>query len=264
MSSADVLSRQEDISLKSGRNIKLEIEYDGSAYAGWQVQSKARGKTIQQIIEETLRKVIRERVKLIVSGRTDAGVHALGQVANFYTHSAMPLSRLKLALNGLLPEDIKVAAIKEAKPYFHSRFSAKLKIYRYSILNRAHSSPLVRKTVYFYPHPLNVKLMQQEAQALLGKHDFSAFRASQGAKRNPVKTIKKISVAKKGDFIYITVEADGFLYNMVRNIAGTLIEVGRGRFPKGSLKKILRSGNRRLAGPTAAACGLCLLKVRYK
>lgn len=263
MKPVNVLSRGKRKFVAAGRNIKLEIEYDGTNYAGWQVQSKVRGKTIQQIIEKTLQRIIREKVKVIASGRTDSGVHALGQVANFYTFSQMPLPRLKIALNGLLPEDIKVTKIKEAKQSFHSRFSAKSKIYRYTILNRAYSSPLLRNAVYFYPHPLNVKLMQSEAKALIGKHDFSAFQASLGREKNPVKTIKKISVSKKGDFIYVLIEADGFLYNMVRNIVGTLIEVGRGRFAKGSLKKILRLRNRRLAGPTAQAKGLCLLKVKY-
>ena len=244
-------------------NIKLEIEYDGSNYAGWQVQPAGRGKTIQQVIEKTLHKLLREKIRLIVSGRTDSGVHARAQVANFHTRARMPLARLKLALNGLLPEDIKVTRIKEEEPAFHSRFSAKSKIYRYTILNRGHSSPLLRNTVYFYPHPLDIALMRREANCLLGRHDFSSFRASGGKDKDPVKNIKKITIVKKNDFINIDIEADGFLYNMARNIVGTLIEVGRGRIPGGSLARILLSRNRRHAGQNVPGRGLCLLKVKY-
>ena len=245
------------------RNLKLEIEYDGTNYAGWQVQPKGRGKTIQSVIEKTLRKILREKIKLIASGRTDSGVHAKAQIANFFTNSKIPLSKLKLGLNGILPEDIKIVKLSEAPADFHSRFSAKAKVYRYTILNRDYSSPLLRHTVFFYPHPLDTKLMQKEALALLGKHNFSAFQAARGRDKNPVKAIKNISVIKKNNFIYIDIEADGFLYNMVRNIAGTLIEIGRGKLPAGSLKKILLSRNRMHAGQTALAKGLCLLKVKY-
>jgi tRNA pseudouridine38-40 synthase len=263
MKPVNVLSWQKSKVVGPGRNIKLLIEYDGSNYAGWQVQSKYRGKTIQKIIEKTLFGILRERVKLIASGRTDAGVHALGQVANFYTSSNMPLQRLKIALNGLLPEDIKIAGLSEAAQDFHSRFSAKSKVYRYSILNRDYSSALLRNSLYFFPHFLDVQLMQDEAKVLVGKHNFRAFQASQGRDKNPVKTIKNIEVKRRSGFIFIVIEADGFLYNMVRNIVGTLIEIGRGRMKEGSMQRILNSGNRRLAGPTAPAKGLCLLKVRY-
>ncbi len=245
------------------RNLKLEIEYDGTNYAGWQVQPKARGKTIQSVIEKTLRKILREKIKLIASGRTDSGVHAKAQIANFFTHSSIPLSKLKLGLNGILPEDIKVTKLSEAANDFHSRFSAKSKLYRYTILNRDYSSPLLRHSVFFYPHPLDTKLMQKETQVLLGKHNFSAFQAAKGREKNPVKSIKKISVIKSNNFVYIDIEADGFLYNMVRNIVGTLIEIGRGKLAAGSLKKILLSRDRRHAGQTASPKGLCLIKVKY-
>ncbi|MCX5700786.1 MAG: tRNA pseudouridine(38-40) synthase TruA [Candidatus Omnitrophica bacterium] len=247
----------------TGRNIKLEIEYDGSNYAGWQVQPKSRGKTIQKIIEKTLQGILQERVKLIASGRTDAGVHALGQVANFYTYSKLPLVRLKIALNGLLPADVKIVDLKNLPYTFHSRFSAKAKVYRYTILNRDYSSPLLRNRVYFYPHPLNARLMQKEAKVLLGKHDFSAFVASQGKEKNPVRTIRNISVIREKDFILINIEADGFLYNMVRNIVGTLINVGCAKCPEGKLKQILLSKDRSKAGFTAPSVGLCLMKVKY-
>ena len=245
------------------RNIRLEIEYDGANYSGWQVQPKSRGKTIQEVIEKSLRKILQEKIKLVASGRTDAGVHACAQVANFSTRSDMPLSRLKLSLNGILPEDIKVKKLNAVSPDFHSRFCAKSKVYRYTILNRDYSSPLLRNRVYFYPHALNLTLMRKEAKALLGRHNFRAFCASLGRDKDPVKRIKRIDIVKKKGFIYIDIEGDGFLYNMVRNIVGTLIEIGRGKFGAGALKKILLSGDRKLAGQTVPAKGLCLLRVKY-
>ena len=248
------------------RNIRLEIEYDGTNYNGWQIQRHAGSnshRTIQEIIEKALQKILQEKVKLICSGRTDAGVHANSQIANFKTHSKITLARLHEGLNALLPEDVSIAKVKAVPDAFHSRFSAKSKVYRYTIFNGKHRSAILRNYAYFLRYPLDVKLMRKEAIVLLGRHDFSAFCGSCGKHKNPLKTINNIKIAKKGAFIYIDVEADGFLYNMVRNIAGTLIEIGRGRFPGGSLKKILFSKNRRLAGPTAPARGLTLMKVTY-
>lgn len=248
---------------KSLRNIRLEIEYNGAKYCGWQVQSNTKRKSIQEVIEKVLYKILSEKVKLIVSGRTDAGVHALAQIANFYTSSKIPLDKLRLGMNGLLPRDIKISGIRKARPDFHSRFSSKAKIYRYTILNRSHSSPLMDGKVFFYPHSLNLRLMREEAKVLLGKHNFRSFQASLGKERNPVKTIKRLVITKNKDLIHIDIEADGFLYNMVRNISGTLIRIGRGKAEKGCLKKILFLKDRRLAGQTLPAQGLCLLKVRY-
>ena len=251
------------------RNFKLEIEYDGSAYHGWQVQNGLKAKqsyhstrTIQHILEKKLKKILREEVHLIVAGRTDAGVHALGQIANFKSASQMPLFRLQWALNGLLPDDIKIRSIKYAALDFNSRFSAKSKVYRYTILNRGYSSPLMRNQVYFFHYPLDIRLMRKEARVLLGKHSFKAFQATDTRERNPLKTVKAVKISKSGSLINIDIEGDGFLYNMVRNIVGTLLEIGRGKFAAGSMRKILVSGKRSLAGPTAPARGLCLLKVR--
>ena len=248
---------------KSLRNIRLVIEYNGARYCGWQVQPNAKKKSIQEVIEKVLYKIIRERVRLISSGRTDAGVHALAQVANFHAASKIPLGKLKLGLNGLLPRDIKISGIKEVTPDFHSRFSSKAKLYRYTILNRGYSSPLMEGRAFFYPHPLALRAMRRESRSLLGRHDFSSFQASLGKDKNPVKTIKKISITKKNSLIYIDIEADGFLYNMIRNIVGTLIQAGRGKLAKGRLKKILLLRDRRAAGQTAPPSGLCLLKVKY-
>ena len=170
---------------------------------------------------------------------------------------------MQFSLNSLLPKDISISKIEEVHPGFHSRFSAKSKIYRYTILNRAFPGALSRHNAYFYPYPLNVKLMRDEAKAIVGRHNFTSFKATDKKKKNPKKVIKKIKIAKHNDYIYIDIEADSFLYNMVRNIVGTLIEIGRNDLPRGSLKKVLLSLDRRAAGPTAPACGLMLIKVKY-
>jgi tRNA pseudouridine38-40 synthase len=250
---------------KISRNIRLTIEYDGTNYCGWQVQSRNPSKkSIQEVIEKVLRKILREKIKLIASGRTDAGVHARAQVSNFKTSSQVPADKIQKALNCLLPDDISIHKAEIVPADFHSRFDARSKTYRYTILNRRYPSALYRGTVYFFQQPLNVPLMRKESRALLGRHNFKSFRLTDKKERNPVRTIKKISVRKTGGLIEIDIEANGFLYNMARSIAGTLIEIGRGKFPPGSMKGILASKNRKFAGPTAPAKGLCLLKVSYR
>ncbi len=252
------------------RNIKIEIEYDGTDYCGWQVQNSPvsrvrspRKRSIQETIEKILQKILHEKIKLIGSGRTDAGVHAKAQVANFPLKSQIALARLQEGLNALLPKDIAITGISEAGPDFHSRFSAKSKVYSYTILNRLHRSAILRNYAYFCRYPLDLNLMRREALTLVGRHNFWAFCASSGRGKNPRKSIKRIAIAKRNGLINIEIEADGYLYNMVRNIVGTLIDVGRGRLAKGSVKKILLSRNRPSAGPTVPAKGLCLLKVKY-
>ena len=247
------------------RNLKLEIEYDGTDYCGWQAQTRNKHKkSIQQTLEKTLRKILQEKIRLIASGRTDAGVHAFAQVANFKTKSNIALDKLQRALNGLLADDITINKIEEVNLDFHSRFSAKSKVYRYTILNRAYPSALLRNTVCHYHYPLDTRVMQKEARVLLGRHNFTSFQACDKIERDPVRTIKSIKITKDKEKIYIDIEADGFLYNMVRNIVGTLLEIGRGKLAKGSLEKILLAKDRRLAGPAAPAKGLCLIKVKYK
>lgn len=249
-------------------NFKLQIEYDGTHYYGWQVQngkatSYESNKTIQFAVEKVLKKILQENIKLIVAGRTDSGVHALAQVANFKSSTKIPPQRLRWAANCLLPADIKITRIQKVPLDFNSRFCAKSKVYRYTILNRKYSSALLANRVYFFHHSVDVKLMRREAKFLLGKHNFKAFQASELRERNPIRTIKRITVSNKKGFIDIDIQADSFLYNMVRNIAGTLLEIGRGRFPKGSMIEILKSRNRKLAGPTLPSKGLCLVKVKY-
>jgi tRNA pseudouridine38-40 synthase len=254
------------------RNIRLTIEYDGTDYSGWQVQNKPRtktrvshSKTIQGTIESALKRILQEDIKLIASGRTDAGVHALAQVANFRTNSDIPVVKLRSALNGILPDDIVVKDIKEVGPNFHSRFSAKSKTYQYIILNSPYRSVLLRGKSYFFRFPLNTRLMRKEARCLLGRHNFQAFCGSASVVKSAIRSIKRLGIKKLPGYrlISIEIEADGFLYNMARNIVGTLIEIGRGKIPAGYLRKILASRNRKLAGPTAPARGLFLVKVKY-
>lgn len=250
------------------KNIKLTIEYDGTNYKGWQIQQKrpeeiGTEKTIQGVIERVLGGILQDEIRLIGSGRTDAGVHALGQVANFKTKSKMPMAVMQRALNALLPKDIVIIDIEEAKPDFNSRFDARSKTYRYQILNRDYSSAFDRLYQYYVPYKLDVRLMQREARALVGRRDFKSFQASDKKERMSIRNMRRASVRKDGPLINIDLEANGFLYNMVRNIVGTLIEIGRGKFPPGSMKKILRAKDRTLAGPTAPAKGLSLVRVRY-
>lgn len=252
------------------RNIRLTLQYDGTNYAGWQCQAP-RIKTVQKTVENALRKILRQRIRLIGSGRTDAGVHAFAQTANFKTGSAIALRKLQKALNGNLPADISVTKAEESPAAFHARYDAKSKIYRYAILNSPHRLPLLKNKVYHCPYPLDIKLMKREAKSLIGRHDFKAFCASSGSVRDTSRTIKKLTVSSvplpggEGGYslIIIDIEADGFLYNMARAIVGTLIDTARGRFAPGSLKRALDSQDRRLSGPTVPACGLCLLKVKY-
>ena len=244
-------------------NIQLTIAYDGTSYAGWQIQKNA--KTIQGEIEKALKRILKEKIRLIGSGRTDSGVHARAQVANFKTKRNFPASKLQAALNTNLPEDISILKVKKAPLKFHSQYDAKSKIYRYAILNSRIDDPFLRRFYYKTPYKLNVSLMKKEAKILLGKHDFKSFQAKSAAShiKNTVRTIKVLTIKKENTFIYIDIEANGFLHNMVRNVAGTLVEIGRGYFPEGSMKKILHSKDRQKAGPTAPGKGLILVKVKY-
>lgn len=244
------------------RNIKLTIEYAGTNYAGWQVQDKEH-RTLQETLEKALQKILQKRVKIIGSGRTDAGVHAQAQVANFKTDSSIAIEKLQKALNAVLPDDISLVKTEEAGLDFHSRFSAKSKVYRYTILNRSSRPAILKDTVYFFPYPLNLKLMRKEARAILGRRNFKSFQAADKKERDATRTIKNLKITRGKDFVYIDIEADGFLYNMVRNIVGTLVEIGRGKLAGGSTKKILLARNRRFAGPAVPAKGLCLLEVKY-
>lgn len=262
--------RLPNILLPAMRNIRLTIEYDGTNYCGWQIQNSAKRivhsakrDTIQGTIEEALKKILQEKVKLIGSGRTDSGVHARGQVANFKTKSRLSSTNIQRAVNSLLPSDIRVREAVEVQLHFNSRFEAKSKMYRYTIVNDTLVSPFDRRYCYFFSYPLNVARMRREAKCLIGKHDFKSFQAADKEEKNSTRRIKKLKIKRERDFIYIDIEADGFLHNMARNIVGTLVEAGRGKLKIGSVEKILKAKNRELAGPTASAKGLCLMKVKY-
>jgi len=243
------------------RNIKLTIRYDGTRYAGWQSQRNA--KTVQETIERAIKALTREKVNLIGSGRTDSGVHAMGQVANFKTRSKLPLKNIEMGLNSILPEDILVCGAEEVDLKFNAQTYAKDKIYRYTISNTDFVDPFLRAFAARCFYRLNTREMKRATAFLLGSHDFRSFRTEGGRKDNTVRTIKRIKIEKDGDMIYIDIEANGFLYNMARSVVGTLIEVGRGKIKADSVKEILAMKDRKFCGPTAPAKGLCLMKVRY-
>jgi tRNA pseudouridine38-40 synthase len=244
-------------------NYKLVIEYDGTNYSGWQIQPHK--KTIQSELEKYLSKIFNHKIKITGSGRTDAGVHALGQVANFKVSGSkakIKASELKKALNSMLDKDIRIKSVSIVPDSFHARFSAKKKTYRYQI---ALTEPSVFERFYYtyVPYKLNVSLMRKEAKDLLGSHDFKCFQASGRKAKDTVRVIEKVSLLKKGNKLFFTIEGNGFLYNMVRNIVGTLIEIGRGKMPAGSIKKLIKEKDRTKSGPTAKAAGLVLVRVGY-
>lgn len=245
------------------RNIKLTIQYDGTNYAGWQFQRNAR--SIQEAIEEALKKLTGDDVNLIGSGRTDAGVHANGQVANFKTHSLLPIKNIQKGLNTILQKDIVIAKAEEAPLHFNSQRNAKSKLYRYIISPGDFVNPFIRGFAARCQYRLNIGHMKKAARHLLGRHDFRSFQTKDEstAKENTIRRIRKIRIEKSGNLVYIYIEADGFLYNMARSIAGTLIEAGRGRLKPDMVRDILAKKDRRFSGPTAPAKGLCLMKVRY-
>jgi len=250
-------------------NIKLVIEYDGTNYAGWQQQKKE--KTVQETLKKAVENVVNEKITLYGSGRTDAGAHALGQVANFKTKSNIPTSKLVQAINFYLPNDIVVKSARKVSGEFHSQYSTKSKIYRYTILNNNTGSAINRNFCYYYSGDLNIEKMQKVSKTLVGRHDFSAFKSKSDnacptnsfRRVSNIRTIKKLEIKKNGKHLLFTIEADGFLYKMVRSIVGTLLEVGKGKMTITEFKRVSRSGIRSLAGATVPAKGLCLLKVKY-
>jgi tRNA pseudouridine38-40 synthase len=240
---------------------KLILEYDGTNYHGWQIQPNLP--TIQGILESTISRVAQHDVNVTGAGRTDAGVHALGQVANFSTSARLSTEEWLRALNGLLPPDIAVLSVEAVPDTFHARFDAKSKLYRYLLLTRVHRSALSRSKVLHHPHPLDLDAMEAAARALIGTHDCSSFQGSPTDTENPVCTITKLTVDRFGDEVIFEVEANRFLKQMVRNIVGTLLEVGRGKLKAGEVAEILAVKDRTKAGPTAPAHGLYLVKVDY-
>lgn len=243
------------------RTLKLVIEYDGTNYCGWQIQGT--DPTIQGVLEQALAKVLDGPVRVSGAGRTDAGVHALGQVASFRTSSQLPCDALQRALNSLLPRDVVVQAVQDAPSDFHARYSALGKVYTYRILNRPLPSALRRRYVWHVPSPLDLDAMAAAAASLRGKHDFSSFRAAGSEVKTSERTLTEATMAWAGDEIVLSFTADGFLRHMVRNIVGTLVEVGRRRRTPGEIVGILEARDRRVAGMTAPPQGLYLVQVLY-
>ncbi|ATW27144.1 tRNA pseudouridine(38-40) synthase TruA [Candidatus Formimonas warabiya] len=245
------------------RNIKLLIEYEGTNYVGWQKQPESHGKSIQGLLEDSLRTMVQHEVHLTAAGRTDAGVHAQGQVANFFTPSAIPAERFPPGLKGLLPADIVVKGAWEVPEQFHARYSALRKTYRYTIRTARAPSAFEWRYSLHLPIPLNVEAMKTGAGFFLGTHDFTSFCAKGSPAKKFIRTVHACRISSDQEHIYFEVTADGFLYNMVRIMVGTLVNVGRGRWAPEHVKTIIEAKNRNLAGPTAEPQGLMLCEVNY-
>jgi tRNA pseudouridine38-40 synthase len=244
------------------RNIKLIIEYDGTAYNGWQRQADVL--TIQQVMEDAISRVVNDRTVLIASSRTDTGVHALNQVANFRTASQLPLRNLHLGVNSLLPPDIVVKEVSEVPWEFHSRYHARSKIYHYRIFNSSVRTALGRRTCWHVRHPLDLEAMKG-GTAPSGHPDFNSFCAAQCEVEDRVRAVTDVSLDREtAGMIVFRIEAGGFLRHMVRNITGTLVDIGMGRISEEDMVRIIEAKDRRRAGQAAPARGLCLMEVKYE
>jgi tRNA pseudouridine38-40 synthase len=246
----------------SERTLKLIIEYDGTDLCGWQRQDN--GPTVQQHVEEAIRTMTHDETTILGASRTDAGVHAMGQVAIFKSSMTIPASGFRRGINTALPESIRVLSVEDVHAEFHPRFDAKGKHYRYTILNRPTGSPLLRRQSWHHAKRLNLEAMQGASHALIGEHDFSAFRASGCGAHTPRRHVKRIEIKREGDIVTIDVWGNAFLRNMVRIMAGTLADIGLERLAPDALGRILKSCDRRLAGQTAPPQGLCLIEVFYQ
>lgn len=244
------------------RRFRLTVEYDGTQYCGWQRQ--INGPSVQQEIEQALSRLTGETIAVTGSSRTDAGVHARGLCAHFDSATRVPAEKLAFALNTMLPPDIRIRESGPAPYGFHARYSAVGKVYRYCFYNSRHDCAIGRQFMAHVPLPLDEQLMQEEAEALLGTHDFAAFAASGSVVKSTVRTIYRVRVARSGDQVTLYVLGDGFLYNMVRIIAGTLMEVGTGKRGSGAIRKAIETGDRLALGQTAPAKGLTLMDVLYE
>ncbi|MDF2543805.1 MAG: tRNA pseudouridine synthase [Herbinix sp.] len=243
-------------------NYKISMQYDGGRYKGWQRLGDGEN-TIQGKIEHVLTEMVGTQIEIIGCSRTDAGVHALMQVANFKLPEKINELEMKQYLNRYLPEDISVHEVIPVTEEFHARYHAKKKTYLYKIWNKEHSNPFMRKYSMHVPKKLNVSQMQQAAMHFIGEHDFTTFTNAKSRKKSMVRTIYSIEIEETGGFIIIRVSGDGFLYNMVRKMVGTLIEVGNGEISQNEIPYILKSKQRDQSGVLADACGLYLEKIEY-
>ncbi|MGL5614863.1 MAG: tRNA pseudouridine(38-40) synthase TruA [Sarcina sp.] len=243
------------------RNIKLVIEYDGTKFCGWQRQVKER--TIQGTLERAISKITGEEIDVIGSSRTDSGVHAKAFIANFKTNSRIPSIKFKDAINTKLPGDVVIIDSEEVTEDFHARYCSKGKTYCYTILNRYEPSALERNYVMHFRGRLDIESMREACKYFIGKHDFEAFRTLGSSVKTTVRTVTDLHIEIEGDKIKVFISADGFLYNMVRIIVGTLIQVGLGRIEPVEIEKIIKSKDRKKAGKSVESQGLCLEKVFY-
>ncbi|MBQ6442179.1 MAG: tRNA pseudouridine(38-40) synthase TruA [Lachnospiraceae bacterium] len=243
------------------KRILLIVAYDGTEYCGWQIQPN--GVTIEAVLNRELTRLLGEEIKVIGASRTDAGVHAMGNVCVFDTDTRIPPEKISYALNQSLPEDIVVQQSKEVAADFHPRKCESRKTYEYRILNRAMRDPNCRRNTYFYHWELDTDAMQEAASYLVGEHDFQSFCSPATEAETTVRTIYALTVEKEGDLITIRITGNGFLYNMVRIIAGTLLEVGNGKRKPEEIAEILEKKDRSATGPTAPACGLTLMEIAF-
>lgn len=241
--------------------VMLTVAYDGTNYHGWQLQPN--GITIESVLNQALSDLLGENILVIGASRTDSGVHSLGNVAVFDTDTRIPADKISYAVNQRLPEDIVVQESKEVAVNFHPRRMGSRKTYEYRILNRSFRDPTRRHDTYFYHHALDVERMRQAAECLVGEHDFKSFCSIHTAAETTVRTIYELDIVKEGDLITIRVAGSGFLYNMVRILAGTLIEAGNGTIEPQALRDILEKRDRAAAGPTAPACGLTMIGIEF-
>ncbi|MGI6018755.1 MAG: tRNA pseudouridine(38-40) synthase TruA [Marvinbryantia sp.] len=243
------------------KRVKLTVAYDGTNYCGWQVQPN--GITIEEVLNQHLSELLREPIRVIGASRTDAGVHALGNVAVFDTSARMPAEKISFALNTRLPQDIRIQESKEVASDFHPRFCNTIKTYEYKILNRRFADPTKRLYSLFYYIPLDVGQMQQAADYLVGKHDFKSLCTHKAEVENTVRTIYAVEIWRENDMITVRIRGNGFLYNMVRIIVGTLLRVGSGYYAPDYMKELLEAKDRQAAGETAPPQGLTLVKIEY-
>ncbi|ASS76899.1 tRNA pseudouridine(38-40) synthase TruA [Tumebacillus algifaecis] len=243
------------------RNIKLTISYDGTDFHGFQIQPNLR--TVQGALQARLEEVVGHPVSIIGSGRTDAGVHARAQVVNFHTSSRVPVEKWPIVCNVKLPGDLVVQDAEEVSEDWHARFSAQGKVYRYQMDRSAFSDVFTRKYAYHYPYPICVERMIEAATHLVGRHDFTSFCAANTPVEDKVRTLYAVDLREEGHLLTVTCRGEGFLYNMVRIIVGTLLDVGRGKIEPGELPDILLARDRKRAGVTAPAHGLTMWQVLY-
>ncbi len=243
------------------RNFRLTLSYDGSDFSGWQTQPGFR--TVQETLEDSIAKLTGEKVHANASGRTDAGVHAVGQVVNFFSATEHTTDVLLRAVNAHLPPDVVVRSVEEVPQAFDANHDALRKLYRYVIHDGPVPDPFLRRYCFHTRHRLDAEAMRRAAQPLRGRHDFRSFESEWPNRMSSVRTITHLGLSRLGDWLWLDVEADGFLYNMVRAIAGTLVNVGRGHWPLEQVARILQAQDRREAGPTAPAQGLFLMRVTY-